>query len=457
MHAPKGFPLLLVLGLTISTAGDLWAQERPWAAPEYRHRPLIVFIHGRAQAEKTRDELQRVYFESFRDGLGIERRDMLSFTTDMVMVTYEDIYERWSPNPVCPADTARHNSRREQSNQRVSVAEVRLTGARVDLAAAEGSIRLAAQLNTRERFRGEIGSAPSAAEMQRIREQARVAAATMAPLRKAVEDAEAALLAEQNAAMAIEEALVEEDAMLDDAYTIAQGPGDFLNALAEVATATASRFHVTSEAFLRLFADTDKYFKNRRVRCATNARLESVLSDARRFQRPVVLVGHSMGTIVSHDVLYGPRRERADQTARSSTGYTVHRFVTLGSQLGLDATMRHLYGSIQEPFPYPSSVYSWVNLRGLKDFVAPRLMRDRYQPAPRHFSEFEIPTKAGVFATHDISGYLQNPAVAQAIMFTWCRGFSSAPREHGLEVRPPAQCRAYASDVAEGLGGARAR
>ncbi len=116
---------------------------------------------------------------------------------------------------------------------------------------------------------------------------------------------------------------------------------------------------------------------------------------------PVVLVTHSLGTIVSFKLL----RELAQ------AGYPVDvpLYVAVGTPLTLSTVQRALGPS----FATPSHVGRWINLRDPDDFVS--LNRDlgapRFSAAIENIGDFENPGDDA----HAIPGYLSNRTVAQAV------------------------------------------
>lgn len=156
------------------------------------------------------------------------------------------------------------------------------------------------------------------------------------------------------------------------------------------------------------------YLGDERRRCGAEQRLARALDDAAAEGRPVILVTHSFGALVTYHHLL---------TRGSSEGPFVERWITIGSLLGRPELRRLL---LDDPGGrLPPRVGSWVNVYDPRDpFSAPlaglaglegregqeeEAVEDRRVEAPR----------AG--DPHDPVRYLVDPATARAVLEAWCR------------------------------------
>ncbi len=107
--------------------------------------------------------------------------------------------------------------------------------------------------------------------------------------------------------------------------------------------------------------DLDQYLTNRTIRDETNERL---FKEAAGIDTDIVLLGHSMGSIVAYLSLIEGRPELE----------SVRGFVTFGSPLGLPDIYHHV-GMIAPGTPYPRQPRRWVNVFNRADFATaiPRL------------------------------------------------------------------------------------
>jgi triacylglycerol esterase/lipase EstA (alpha/beta hydrolase family) len=132
--------------------------------------------------------------------------------------------------------------------------------------------------------------------------------------------------------------------------------------------------------------------------------LEARLMRAHASGRPIVLLAHSMGSIIAYDVL-------CDLAQRTSV--TIDHFITFGSPLGLSEVKRH---QRQEPRTVPGNVRRWTNLADRRDFVAldSKLATD-YSANREGVRINDVPVvngyvdRKGKANPHKIYGYLRTP------------------------------------------------
>ncbi len=107
------------------------------------------------------------------------------------------------------------------------------------------------------------------------------------------------------------------------------------------------------------------------IRALVRAELESAWAARSR----VLLIGHSLGSVICYDALWDLGRERRAERR-------VDLFMTLGSPLATHVIRRGLSGArLRGPAAYPSNVIRWVNLAARGDTTAlyPRL-EPRFRP-----------------------------------------------------------------------------
>jgi pimeloyl-ACP methyl ester carboxylesterase len=192
--------------------------------------------------------------------------------------------------------------------------------------------------------------------------------------------------------------------------TFASAVGNVLGAL----TNLVSDKQASSQ--LRALAGDAAFLSDPRKRCASEARLAAAIDRAQREGRPVIVVAHSLGSLVAYDYL----------SSRQDTGI-VRRLVTVGSPVG-SADLRRLLigGDSTDALAVPRSVASWVNVRTQGDALA--------APLPI-VTDIVTTSASGETDPHEMIGYLRNPATAAAVLSGWCEAFvSSAPAACG-EIR----------------------
>ncbi|WP_225878632.1 trypsin-like serine peptidase [Spongiactinospora rosea] len=142
-----------------------------------------------------------------------------------------------------------------------------------------------------------------------------------------------------------------------------------------------------------IFGDVAAYLDDRRIREAV---LECVLQAMPQDGR-LVLVSHSLGTVVAMDLL-----------TRLGPDAGVELLVTAGSPLGMDAVYRRLLAGGPGR---PDRVARWVNTWCPLDPVAIACpLRDHWAGVAA-----EIPVANPASRAHDIEEYLAHPEVAEAI------------------------------------------
>ena len=164
---------------------------------------------------------------------------------------------------------------------------------------------------------------------------------------------------------------------------------------------------------LRGLAADASFLSDVRKRCASERRLADAIDRARSEGRPIILVAHSLGALVSYDYL----STRTDSAL-------VSRFVTIGSMLG--SPVRHLIigGDSTDTLSRPASVKEWVNIRNEQDPLAVPLSVGR---------DIATNPPADEPDAHEMVGYLRGPATAKEVASGWCAAFQSN-RPRGCEA-----------------------
>lgn len=169
----------------------------------------------------------------------------------------------------------------------------------------------------------------------------------------------------------------------------------------------AERAGVSARVIEEYFTDVAYYLGCAEVRQTVLAIVERALADV-PIGEPVVVVGHSLGSVVAYDALI-----------RGAQGRTIALVATTGSPLGLPVVQRHLLGGAGAgPVPVPAVVpvrrSAWVNGYDVRDVVAilnplaPRLE----QAVTGQIRDVRV--NAGD-EPHAVIGYLENAAVAEPV------------------------------------------
>ena len=119
---------------------------------------------------------------------------------------------------------------------------------------------------------------------------------------------------------------------------------------------------------------------------------------------PKVVVAHSLGTIVTYDVLSQP----------DLAGLKVDVLFTLGCPLGIGNVQQRLRDGAGKPNPVPTQIAAWSNYSDPFDPVAlEHTLRDEFKPPPNFAHDESVNNQAR--NNHDLTGYLKIPLIAQAI------------------------------------------
>lgn len=168
---------------------------------------------------------------------------------------------------------------------------------------------------------------------------------------------------------------------------------------------------------LRGLAADASFLSDVHKRCAVESRLERELDRARSEGRPVILVAHSLGSLVAYDLL----------SSRSDTGLT-RRFITIGSPVGSTELRRVLIGGdATDTLAVPRSVDGWINIHNAGDpfAIAIPLGRDVESAPPTDEPD-----------PHEMTGYLRSATAAREILGAWCSAFSSDRPSGCKDIHP---------------------
>ena len=168
---------------------------------------------------------------------------------------------------------------------------------------------------------------------------------------------------------------------------------------------------VVRDAVETRMPDLHRYMHHRADQDAVRERLREALRAAQEAGREIMLIAHSMGSIVAYDVL------RA--AGRTLPGLRISHFVTLGSPLGLTGVKE----IVAAPQRVPECVARWSNYSDPRDYAArwdTRLSNDyRANRAGVTVSDHLVingyVSPSGKSNPHKIYGYLRTPEMSELI------------------------------------------
>jgi len=172
--------------------------------------------------------------------------------------------------------------------------------------------------------------------------------------------------------------------------------------------------------------DMGAYLMTRKAGSEVRQRLQGPLKKALLAGDDVCIVSHSMGCIVTYDVLW-KFSQMSEYRDVQNTGTRVNLWLTLGNPLGEPGVRQNLYDASEgEDGKYPKKIIGdWINIPARDDFVSHdstigddfRQMKSlRYLRTLRdlpYIHNFWVGTSGT--NPHKFYGYLDNPTVARAI------------------------------------------
>jgi len=179
---------------------------------------------------------------------------------------------------------------------------------------------------------------------------------------------------------------------------------------------------------IRMIAkETRRYFQNdSNIACEIRELLKQVLRPLLSANEKVILIGHSLGSVIAYDTLW-------ELSHLEHLPGTIDLFLTMGSPLGMDYVQHRLMGNEQKgPHKYPANISHWVNISSVGDITAlDRVFRDDFA----HMLELGIIESIEDHSeaiynffrndeglnVHRSYGYLVNPAVGNIIGEWWRR------------------------------------
>lgn len=184
---------------------------------------------------------------------------------------------------------------------------------------------------------------------------------------------------------------------------------------------------VPDQAIKNTIAETLRYFENRegigaRVREILKAPLRAAFADGER----VLLIAHSMGSVIAYDALWELWHEENNRGR-------VDLFLTLGSPLGMRFVQKRLVGFRNHGHArFPGNISRWTNVSTEGDLTAlDPTLRDDFSPmivlgltesiTDIHHSVYGYFRNEEGLNVHRSYGYLVQPEVGTAIA-RWWRG-----------------------------------
>ena len=150
----------------------------------------------------------------------------------------------------------------------------------------------------------------------------------------------------------------------------------------------------------------------------------SCLNQAWQAGRPVLLLAHSMGSVIAYDALWELSRNESNPESKA-----VSLLVTLGSPLGQNTVQRHLFGRKKKGKErFPSNIHDWINIAAIGELTAidRRLKNDFGEMVNLGLVKdivdhevFNYYHMHGNLNVHAEYGYLVNEVTARCVVDWW--------------------------------------
>jgi len=181
--------------------------------------------------------------------------------------------------------------------------------------------------------------------------------------------------------------------------------------------------HLASEKTEVHLRDLRRYLRNQnQIADHIREMLKVPLRAATESGRPILLIAHSMGSVISYESLWQMTHEHSDRVV-------VDLLLTMGSPLGQNFLQKRILGHDRVgALRYPDNIRRWINLAAIGDLTAvdPMLKNDFEEMVElglmasiedrRLFNAFRLD---GQLNTHAEYGYMANEVTGRAIVDWW--------------------------------------
>jgi len=181
--------------------------------------------------------------------------------------------------------------------------------------------------------------------------------------------------------------------------------------------------HFATEELQLQLRDLSRYNRNKNgIADAARRTLKDPLQQAVNAGRPVLLLAHSMGSVIAYDALWQMSQE-------SERDVSVHLLVTMGSPLGQNVIQRNLLGyTASGKARYPQNILDWINIAAVGELTAIDMtLKDDFGEMVDLGLVAGIDDRTmynyyhmnGVLSVHAEYGYLVNEVTAKIVSHWW--------------------------------------
>ncbi len=184
--------------------------------------------------------------------------------------------------------------------------------------------------------------------------------------------------------------------------------------------------HFATEELEIHLRDFNKYLRNNKgVAEEARKKVKQVLLESGQSERPVLLIGHSMGSVIAYESLWQLSRVEKHQTSVD--------WLTSGSPLGQGIVQRHLMGAHADASErFPDNIKSWTNIAAVGELTAidmqlkndfGGLIEQKLLAEIRDLQAYNYYHMHGTLNVHAEYGYLINEVTATVVCDWWrsCR------------------------------------
>lgn len=200
----------------------------------------------------------------------------------------------------------------------------------------------------------------------------------------------------------------------------------FKEATADVFSGPLSLFDI-GDKLVGLVAPDMQHYWNPDTEFGSEVRLRvtTLLEKAIKADDDILLIAHSLGSIVSYDVLWKFSHYAEYRHIRNKK---INTLITIGSPLGDENVKRQLKGSqAKNRRRYPHNIEHWINFAAEDDYIShdPTLANDYKKMAELGLSKnisdqriYNMAVRDGSSNPHHGSGYLIHPQMSR-VLKTW--------------------------------------
>ncbi len=219
------------------------------------------------------------------------------------------------------------------------------------------------------------------------------------------------------------EAYSEEDFLSKKTYQDLPGCNAWKEALADTLGELLEFFHLGKPVISLVVPDMAAYWDSETdFGSNLRSRLTDPLFKALDENKDVLLIAHSLGSLIAYDVLWKLSHYGEHVKIRAKK---LSLFVTIGSPLGDETSKRHLKGaSATRAKRYPHNIKRWINIAAEDDYIAhDEKIANDYRNMERlklveSISDhriYNLSVREGNSNPHHGAGYLIHPKVASIV------------------------------------------